>query len=54
MYSVGVIYMKPIISFCGFNFVCPVHAGLMYIMLPMPCLFFGGGSSNFMSGEGGE
>lgn len=51
----GVIYVKPIFSFCGFNFVCPIHAGLMYIMLPMPCLFFGGGSSSFItSGEGGE
>ncbi|KAG0577011.1 hypothetical protein M758_5G104900 [Ceratodon purpureus] len=28
--------------------------GLMYIMLPMPCLFFGGNSSGFMSSEGGD
>uniref|UniRef100_A0A453GUR3 Vacuolar protein sorting-associated protein 55 homolog n=1 Tax=Aegilops tauschii subsp. strangulata TaxID=200361 RepID=A0A453GUR3_AEGTS len=48
-------------AFCCKSWACalynnwwPMLAALMYIIVPMPCLFFGDGSTRFLSsGEGG-
>ncbi|KAJ7542720.1 hypothetical protein O6H91_09G008500 [Diphasiastrum complanatum] len=32
----------------------PMLTGLMYVLMPMPCLFFGGGSTDFISSGGGN
>ncbi|CAM6096056.1 unnamed protein product [Calypogeia fissa] len=53
MFSVGILMQ--ILGCALYNNWWPMLSALMYIMVPMPCLFFGGGSaSDFitMSGEG--
>jgi len=53
LFSVG--FLLQILGCALYNNWWPMLTGLMYIMLPMPCLFFGGGSSDFItSGEGGD
>ncbi|KAG0577008.1 hypothetical protein M758_5G104900 [Ceratodon purpureus] len=52
LFSVG--FLLQILGCALYNNWWPMLTGLMYIMLPMPCLFFGGNSSGFMSSEGGD
>ncbi|CAI8614878.1 unnamed protein product [Vicia faba] len=46
---------RPIVKACAiYNNWWPMLSALMYVLVPMPCLFFGGGSTHFMmSREGG-
>lgn len=33
--------------------ICHTSAALMYVLVPMPCLFFGGGSTQFLTSRDG-
>ncbi|KAL3755613.1 hypothetical protein ACJRO7_002633 [Eucalyptus globulus] len=33
--------------------VCTKYQALMYVLVPMPCLFFGGGSTQFLTSRDG-
>ncbi|KAL2631108.1 hypothetical protein R1flu_015794 [Riccia fluitans] len=53
MFSVGILMQ--ILGCALYNNWWPMLSALMYVMVPMPCLFFGGSSSTdfiMMSGEG--
>jgi hypothetical protein len=52
LFSVG--FLLQILGCVLYNNWWPMLTGLMYIMLPMPCLFFGGDSSGFINSEGGD
>ncbi|KAI5001645.1 hypothetical protein ZWY2020_026295 [Hordeum vulgare] len=52
MFSTSVLLQ--ILACALYNNWWPMLAALMYIIVPMPCLFFGDGSTRFLSsGEGG-
>ncbi|BBN09858.1 hypothetical protein MPTK1_4g23290 [Marchantia polymorpha subsp. ruderalis] len=54
MFSVGILLQ--ILGCALYNNWWPMLSALMYVMVPMPCLFFGGSSSSdFLSmSEGGD
>lgn len=52
LFSVG--FLLQILGCALYNNWWPMLTGLMYIMLPMPCLFFGGESSGIFSSEGSD
>jgi hypothetical protein len=35
------------------DIVLYAYAALMYVLVPMPCLFFGGGSTQFLTSKDG-
>lgn len=52
MFSTSILLQ--ILACALYNNWWPMLAALMYIIVPMPCLFFGDGSTRFLSsGEGG-
>ncbi|XP_024377381.1 vacuolar protein sorting-associated protein 55 homolog [Physcomitrium patens] len=52
LFSVG--FLLQILGCALYNNWWPMLTGLMYIMLPMPCLFFGSGDSGIFSSDGGD
>ncbi|KAJ1287238.1 hypothetical protein BS78_03G415800 [Paspalum vaginatum] len=52
MFSTSILLQ--ILACALYNNWWPMLAALMYVLVPMPCLFFGGGSTHFLtSREGG-
>ncbi|CAA6663749.1 unnamed protein product [Spirodela intermedia] len=52
MFSASILLQ--ILACALYNNWWPLLSGLMYVLVPMPCLFFGGGSTYFLtSSEGG-
>ncbi|KAL5060265.1 hypothetical protein RYX36_031869, partial [Vicia faba] len=52
MFSASILLQ--ILACAIYNNWWPMLSALMYVLVPMPCLFFGGGSTHFMmSREGG-
>ncbi|XP_078441568.1 vacuolar protein sorting 55 (VPS55) family protein isoform X1 [Wolffia australiana] len=52
MFSASILLQ--ILACALYNNWWPMLSALMYVLVPMPCLFFGGGSTHFLtSSEGG-
>ncbi|KAJ7567755.1 hypothetical protein O6H91_01G005500 [Diphasiastrum complanatum] len=51
MFGIGIAMQ--ILACTLYNNWWPMLTGLLYVMMPMPCLFFGGGSAEFFGTHNG-